>query len=120
MRKKNGDAQDGLPSLFETLGIDEMSDEETDEENPNQIVVTAPIWRSHALSNLLHRLDGDSKKLITRRFSTEMNVLSPVPLGLPANCYSDSWLSEYSGRQEVYDSIKPPMLQIEYPVYIES
>jgi hypothetical protein len=97
-----------------------MSDEETDEENPSRFVVIAPMWRSRALSNLLHELDGVGKKRVTRRFSTEVNELSPVPMGLPANCYSDSWLSEYSNRQEVYNTLKPPMLLLESRGRLES
>lgn len=90
-----------MNDLLNMLGIDGMTDEESDfGEGETLLITRQPLWRSSELSSFLNGLDLQKPPNVMhpRRVIFEKNEKAVVILGLPVNCYCDTWLSQFPNR----------------------
>jgi hypothetical protein len=90
-----------------SMDIRWMSDEESDDDDLGPLRhIVAPTWRSPALSVFLHGLDQQNLNGTLRLVEGVSNDYAEVPMGLPLNYYSSTWLSEEASKI-ISDKAKP-------------
>lgn len=105
--------EEALGDLLDKLGIDGMTDEESDEEDGEAFLIAhQPVWRSSELSLFLDYLDlrKSANTMQPRRVIGEKSETALVILGLPTNCYCDTWLSQFQDRHLIETNSTPAIM----------
>ncbi|PVF93245.1 hypothetical protein CPB86DRAFT_801411 [Serendipita vermifera] len=89
-RRKALKCHNDLLNLLDEVGIDGMSDEESDDDNEGSLRTVMPIWRSTDLSKFLQNLSLPSRGVQNCIRATDTEI--PIPQGLPLNFYCVQWL----------------------------
>lgn len=85
-----------LLTLLEYIGIDGMSDEESDNDSQGSFMWTSvPTWRSTDLNNFLRRVTPVPRNAGRRVERMSRNDSAITPPNLPINCYSARWIATH-------------------------
>jgi hypothetical protein len=102
-----GGVTSGLVAILDDMGIDGMSEEESDNDGYGmKTLVSDPAWRSLSLSAFLHGLDASTRSTSRHLIKKSRDTNSIVPSGLPINCYDSEWISSFSGIRTLKRDMK--------------